>query len=294
VSSVASVDGVILPIERAVIPVRDRGFLYGDGVFETIRVYGGRPFAARDHVARLSRSAAALRIGLPVTTSEIARELDAALAHSGEAEAVVRLIVTRGTNPELSLLPPRPLKATRVILVEPLRLPPKEVYARGLSAMTLRWGRAPESGPAASAKLLPYLTNLLALEEAKAHGFDEAIFVAADGLVREATTANVFVVDDAGHVVTPPDGPGVLAGITRAHVLALASSIGYSCAIEPLAVSVLAKAREVFLTSSVREIASVVNVDGANVGDGEPGKIARKLHRSLRALAGAAGPNPWE
>ena len=94
--------------------------------------------------------------------------------------------------------------------------------------------------------------------------------------------------------MTPPEGPGVLAGITRAHVLALASGLDLSCSIEPVSVECLAGAREVFLTSSVREIASVVKIDGATIGTGEPGKLARKLHRALRALAGATGPSPWE
>ena len=180
-----------------------------------------------------------------------------------------------------------------MILITPVRPPPREVYARGLSAITLSWGRG-DDGPSSSAKLLSYVTSIRAMEEARARGAEEAIFVTPDERVREAAFSNVFVVTADGSLVTLSEGPGVLGGITRGHVLELALSLGLSCAIQSVPKAALAHAREIFLTSTVREIASVVRVDGVAVGGGVPGETARALHRALRYRAGATGPAPWE
>jgi len=293
VSGVVSINGVITPPERAVVSVFDRGFLYGDGVFETLRAYRGKVFAKEEHLARLGRSAAALRITLPVSQAELGRELDEAIEASHERDAYARVVVTRGvTRPPALVRTGDGGAATRVVLVEPLRLPPRDVYVRGLRAITLAWGRATD--PSASAKALPYVTNLLALDEARARGADEALFVGADGALREAATANVFVVDADGTLVTPSEGPGVLGGITRGHVIDLACTLGFSCAVRHVPREAFARAREMFLTSSVREIVSVVAVDGAPVGAGTPGEVTRTLHAALRVRAGASGPLPWE
>ncbi|MGO8992600.1 MAG: aminotransferase class IV [Polyangiaceae bacterium] len=293
-SRVASINGKIVPLESAVIPVLDRGFLYADGVFETLRVYGGHPFAREEHMARLERSAATLRITLPVSLPELSRELDAAIDASAEPEAYVRIIVTRGPAAEPTLVPAQGLRATRVILVQPVRPPSADVYARGLAAITLAWGRGGEMGPAGGAKLLSYVTSILALEEARARGAEEAIFVTPEDNLCDASASNVFVVDASGRLVTPSEGPGVLGGITRGQVLDLACSLGLTCAIESVPRRSLADAQEVFLTSSVREIASIVRVDGTQVGAGVPGETARTIHRALRFRAGATGAAPWE
>jgi branched-chain amino acid aminotransferase len=293
VSRIASIDGVVMPLESATVSVLDRGFLYADGVFETLRVYGGRPFARDAHLRRLERSASALRILLPLTLGELARELEVALDAAKEPEAYVRITITRGAAPEPSLVPRGDLRATRVIVIEPVRPPAASTYARGLRAITLAAGRGNEAA-AGAAKLLSYVTSILALQEARARGADEAVFVGPDDGVREATSSNLFLVDGGGRLVTPAEGPGVLAGITRGEVLDLASSLRLSCAVEHVPKGLLAGAREVFLTSSVREIASVVCVDGVTIGNGVPGETARALHRALRDRAGARGPAPWE
>ncbi len=291
---IASVDGVITALEDAVVPVLDRGFLYADGVFETLRVYDGKPFELEEHLARLARSAAAVRIALPVGLTEIAAELSEAMARAGEAEAYVRMTITRGVGREPSLAPSAGLRATRVIVVEPVRVPPREKYAGGLEAITLAWGRGDDGWLGRSAKLLSYVTSVVALDEARARGVDEAIFVGADDRVREATAANVFVLDGAGNLATPSEGPGVLGGITRGVVLDLACTLGLSCAIGSVTKGEMMKAREVFLTSSVREVISVVKVDGATIGTGVPGDVSRMLHQALRLRAGARGGVPWE
>jgi branched-chain amino acid aminotransferase len=294
VSLIASINGTIAPLESAVVPVHDRGFLYADGVFETLRAYRGRPFMREEHLARLERSAAALRIRLPVSLAELSRELSAALDAAAEPEAYVRIMITRGAAPEISLRPPSQLEPTRVILVQPVRPPPAEVYSRGLRAITLSWDRGGPRGPAGQAKLLSYVASILALDEALARDADEAIFVASGDVVRDATASNVFIVDGAGRLVTPSEGPGVLGGITRGQVLYLACTLGLTCGVETVSRRSLAEAREVFLTSSVREIVSVVRLDGTAIGEGTPGETARTLHRALRLRAGATGAAPWE
>jgi branched-chain amino acid aminotransferase len=291
VTRIASINGVITAPERAVVSIYDRGFLYADGVFETMRAYGGRVFAIADHLTRLAKSAAALRMTLPIAPEELAREVVVALAASGEAEAVVRLMVTRGAPAEPSLVPRQEARGTRVVLVEPLTPFARATYADGLRVITLAWPR--DESPAAIAKQLAYVTSFLALHEARARGADDAIFVEGPQ-VREAATANVFVVRDDGVLATPLDGPGVLGGITRSHVVDLASSLGISCSISSVATTEMGRAREVFLTSSVREIAPVVAIDGKAVGAGTPGEITRAVHRAYRARIGAPGPPPWE
>ncbi len=290
---VVSIDGVIVPPERAVVSVLDRGFLYGDGVFETLRVYDGRAFSRDEHLARLARSCAALRIALPVPAETIAREIDSAIAASGLGDAYARVTVTRGVAERTSLVPHGEQHPTRVILVEPRTPVPRSVYADGLRAVTLTWGRVPEGSRTSRAKLLSYVTSLAALEEARARGADEAIFVGTDATVRDATTSNVFLVDDDGVLVTPPEGAGVLGGITCGHVIDLACALGMTASVTRISVAELLRAREVFLTSTLREIASVVAIDGKPVGAGVPGAVARDIHRAYRLRCGAGGADPW-
>jgi branched-chain amino acid aminotransferase len=291
---VIAIDGAIVPPERAVVSVLDRGFLYGDGLFESLRVYGGRPFAGDQHIARLARSARALGISLPVSEVQLAAELETAIRASGLDEAYVRITVTRGRGEEPSLVAPAGLLATRVVLVEPLRAPPVAVYRDGVRACTVAWSRGADGGPASNVKLLSYVPSLLALEQARARGADEAIFVGPDGIVRDASTSNVVAVNQDGTLVTPPDGPGVIGGITRDQVLHLAGAMGARCSLRPVRLADLLAAREVFLTSSIREIASVVRIDDQPIGMGAPGQMARALHRAYRQRAGAHGLAPWE
>jgi branched-chain amino acid aminotransferase len=291
---VITIDGAIVPPERAVVSVLDRGFLYGDGLFESLRVYGGRPFAADQHIARLARSAGALGIALSVSEVQLAAELAAAIRASGLDEAYVRITVTRGKVDEPSLVAPEGLRATRVVLVEPLRAPPAGVYRDGVRACTVAWSRGPDGGPASNVKLLSYVPSLLALEQARTRGADEAIFVGSDGFVRDASTSNVVAVNADGTLVTPSDGPGVIGGITRGQILDLALTMGMRCSLRPVRLADVLEAREVFLTSSIREIASVVRIDEQPIGAGVPGEVARALHRAYRQRAGARGPAPWE
>lgn len=288
--SVVSVDGAVVPRDRAVVSVYDRGFLYGDTVFETLRADGGAPQLLAAHLARLEGSAALVGIALPVPLAELEREVGAALVAAGEPAAVVRVTLSRGEGP-LGLDPSGAGPTRRVIFVEPLGAGVAAAQERGVGARLVATRRAADLVPAA--KVGAYVDAVVALRAARAAGDDDAVIVDPAGLVVEATAANVFAVvedpgDDRGHasmagptLVTPPEG-ALLPGITRARVLALARASGLEVREAPLHGDALRGAREAFLTSSVREIVPLVRVDGAPVGDGAPGPVTRALQVAYR------------
>jgi branched-chain amino acid aminotransferase len=293
VGRVVSIDGVIVAPDAAQVSVYDRGFLYGDAVFEVLRVYGGKPFALGEHLERLRRSAGRVAIDLPWDDAALGREIERAVAAGGGGEAYVRVMVTRGAGP-LSLDPDTAGVPLRVVLVEPVVLPPRSVYAEGIAAVTVQIDRAVDGTAAAGAKVTNYLASVLALREAKARGAREAIVVDSRGRVIEGATSNVFAVR-GGRVGTPPESAGILAGITRRHVLAAARRAGMGVDEASLTVPDLHAAKEVFITSSIRELVPVVRVDDEVIGDGAPGPVTRALHRAFRESVGlGGGPMPWE
>ncbi len=205
----------------------------------------------------------------------------------------MRAMVTRGSGP-LSLDPDTARSPLRVVIVEPVTPPPRETYALGIAVATVRAHRAVDGTAAAGAKVTNYLANLLAVREAKAAGASEALLLGPQGVVVEGATSNVFAVR-AGKVVTPPESAGILAGITRGYVLALARASGLVADEAPLPLADLYAADEAFVTSSIREVVPVVRVDGRPIGSGAPGPVTRRLHRALRAAAGVGqAPMPWE
>ncbi|WP_437677213.1 aminotransferase class IV [Sorangium sp. So ce131] len=326
-----SIDGVIFRPEEAKVSVYDRGFLYGDSVFETIRTYGGKPFALEDHLARLERSAERIAISLPVSKEELGREVTALIdqaareapqaareapqaargegggaasaAARGVVESYVRVMLTRGSGP-LGLDPALAGAPLRVILVEPLKPLPAALYRDGISVITTRTQRAGDAAP--GAKVSNYLESLLALRDARAAGAHEAFILDPSGHVVEGTTSNVFLVErrpathegdeDPGHLlITPPKEAGILVGITRGHVIDVAAELGLPACCEPVTMSRLLAADEVFITSSLREIVPVVRVDAHVVGAGVPGPKTRALHAAFRKKVGLGGaPLPWE
>jgi branched-chain amino acid aminotransferase len=290
---VVSLDGVLAAPEEASVSVFDRGFLYGDAVFEVLRTYGGRPFSLPEHLARLRRSADKVFIPMPVDEATIGREIEAALAAAGNDESYVRIVLTRGSGP-LSLDPDTATRPLRVILVEPVTPPARDLYVRGIALAVVHGRRVTDDTAAAGAKVTNYLPNLLALREAKRKGAQEALFVDAAGHVLEGASSNVFVVA-GGRVSTPPVAAGILPGITRAHVLAAAVALGMSMDERLVPFDEVLAADEVFVTSSIRELLPVVRVDGHIVAAGTPGPTARALHRRFREDVGMGGrPMPWE
>jgi branched-chain amino acid aminotransferase len=288
-SRVVMIDGAIVAPEGAKVSVFDRGFLYGDAVFEVLRTYGGVPFALDEHLSRLRRSAERVYIELPVDDATLRGEVERAVAASGNDESYVRIVVTRGTGP-LSLDPDTAKNPLRVVLVERVAPPPREAYANGVGAVLVHTRRAVDDTAAAGAKVSNYLANLLAVREAKARGAHEALIVDAQGRVVEGASSNVFVVH-GGKVATPPEAAGILAGITRARILSAAADLRVPLVERDLTVDDVFGADEVFITSSIREVLSVVRVDDRAIGAGTPGPVARALHGRFRSALGLADRN---
>jgi branched-chain amino acid aminotransferase len=292
-SRVVLIDGVVLGPDDAKVSVYDRGFLFGDAVFEVLRTYGGALFAFDEHFARLKRSAARVFIDVPVDDVTLRGEVERGIAAARNEESNVRIVLTRGVGP-VALDPGTASCPLRVILVEPIAPPPRELYEAGIAAITIRTQRSADGTVAAGAKVTNYLESLLAVREAKAQGAQEALIVDGRGEVVEGATSNVFVVK-GGRLATPPEDAGILAGITRAHVLEVAGAAGIGVDEKRLRPESLYEADEVFITSSIRELLPVVRVDGRTIGSGVPGPIARLVHRAFRTAVGVGDrPMPWE
>ncbi len=286
----ALIDGVALLPADAKISIYDRAFLYGDSVFETIRTYAGELFALTEHIQRLEDSAQKIGLDLPVPAEVLETETRRGVEEAGNDESYARVMLTRGSGP-VGLDPALATKGRRVVLIEPLVMPPASYYRDGIGAHCVETVRA--SDAAHSAKLGNYLASALALRTARDAGAEEALVVNREGLVVEGPTSNLFAVLK-GELVTPPLEAGILAGITRGRVLALAAEQGIAVRFRALTIAELQQADELFLTSTIREIVPVVRVDGLTIGDGKPSEITRKLHRALRHLVGLGGRLPFE
>ena len=281
------IDGQIVPPEQARVSVFDRGFLYGDSVFESLRSYGGTLFALGPHLARLERSAERVFIPLPVGLDVLRGEVEAAVLAHGSEESYVRVMVTRGIGRSLGLDPELAEHPLRVVLVTALQMPPPELYERGIAAITFRVERPSDAPSVADAKIGNYLLTVVALEAARAQGAREALIEDSSGHILEGSTSNVFaVIHDT--LLTPPESSAILAGITRARVIEIARAAGLSVALRAIPKSELMTADEVFTSSSIRELVPVVKIDGHDVGSGTPGPVTRELLRLFR-LAAARG-----
>lgn len=278
------INGALLDESEARVSPFDRGLLLGDAIFETMRVYRGRPHALAAHLDRLRASCAATRIpypeGLEATIVEVLRA-------NGIVEGQVRVTLTRGPGGR-GASPRGAGPPTVIVTATPIHHPP-EIYERGLSLVTARRRKVPDASLPASIKSTNYLVHVLARMEAEDAGADDALFVDDDGMVIEATQANVFaLLGDA--LVTPPLSSGCLPGQTRAEVLALAPELGLKAHERPLAPEMLLEAREAFLTASVLEVAPIVALDGVRIGDGKPGPLTRQLHELYRKRAQGESP----
>jgi len=263
------VNGVLVAPGTAVLAADDRGFTLGDGLFETMRAYGGRVFRLRAHLERLRSSADRLGIPIPPDLEDAVR---ATLAASGLDSAAVRLTVSRG--PGEGLAPPEPARPTVVVTARPYA-PAERWYAAGLRAVFAR-GRLNEHALTAGIKRLGYLDQVAAQAEARAVGADEALFLDTEGHLAEGAASNVFLVVD-GALWTPPLSCGVLPGITRGVVIELANAAGILVREEPVPPDALHAADEAFLTSSLRELVPVVAIGDSPIGRGQPGPLTLHL-----------------
>jgi branched-chain amino acid aminotransferase len=280
-AAVVYVNGQILPEDRAVVSVLDHGFLYGEGIYETLRTYERRPFLLGRHLERLRSSARLMALDVPFTDEELTRAIDETLAaHPALDEAYIRVLVTRGVG-ELSYSLAACATPTLVIIVKPLPAVPERVFTEGigLALVSVRRNHPDALNPMIKSNNL--LNNALAMQEAYRRGADEALMLNQAGELAECSQSNVFLVR-GGEVATPPLSAGLLPGITRAFVLEIARSLGLPAAERRLTPDDLARADEVFVTGTTREVTPVVAVDDRSIGDGTPGPITRRLLEAFR------------
>jgi branched-chain amino acid aminotransferase len=281
----ASVNGEITPAEEARVSVLDNGFTFGDAVYETLRTYGGRPFHLDRHLERLRRSAQRLAIPMPAADGPLARDLDALLARAANPESYIRIIVTRGRG-DISYHFDRVKGPTIVLVVKPYAPLPPASYTSGVAVILASVRRNPPHSLDPAIKSCNLLNNILAMQEAQAKGAFEAIMLNEIGEIAETAGANVFMVKD-GTLLTPPLEAGILPGVTRHVVLALARGLELPVREEPVAVKDLLAADEVFITSTLKEVLPVATIDGRPVGAGRPGPVTLRLLTALRAYAPA-------
>ncbi len=258
------IDGSIVAAEDAWVSAFDRGFIYGDGVFETMRVYGGRPFALAEHIERLFTSAQLIDLDMPCSAKDVQEAVSATLLAAGMDAAMLRIVVTRGN---LGLGLGGGQRGRSMLMVQVLTLPelPEKLYRQGVSAIVAPYRRGAD-GVSPAAKTLSSLVGVLASRWAQGAGADEALLLDAEGRLAEATTANVFVLLD-GVWCTPPVQAGILNGITRQTLLALCNAKGIAACERPLWPDELAAAQAAFLCSSVRELVPLVRFAGQPVGE---------------------------
>jgi branched-chain amino acid aminotransferase len=273
------VNGERQPPDGFHLSSRDRGLTLADGVFETMRAYGGTVFRLDRHFARLSQSLAALEIPEPPPTRDWIRD---AVHASGRRDLSIRLTVTRGIGPA-GVPPPDDPHPTVIIAVNPLPVFPAGIYDLGLSAHVAS-GRRNERAMTAGVKTLAYADAVAAWLEARRAGADEALFLDIEGHCSEATSSNLFVWTRSGTLVTPPVSCGALPGVTRGAVLELARERGMPGGEQAFGLDELLAAQEAFLTSSVREIAPLVRVGAQPIGRGTPGSVTREIAAAYAAL----------
>jgi len=271
----AFLNGCFLWEDKASISIFDRGLLYGDGLFETLRTYGGEPFRLEAHLERLAQSAAFLQIPLPFEKDEIKGALRELLRRNGLKDAYVRITLTRGRlTGRLDLGGKEP---TLLIVVREFKPYPKRYYRLGMKAIISRIRREPRS-PLLQHKTLNYLPNILARAEARESGADEALFLNTAGFLTEASVSNLFLVRE-GQVLTPPVSAGLLPGITRAVVLEICRRNSIPAREKNLRAREAARGDEAFLTNSLMEVMPLSFLEGKPIGGGGVGDLSRNLRR---------------
>ncbi|OHB54144.1 MAG: branched-chain-amino-acid transaminase [Planctomycetes bacterium GWF2_50_10] len=272
-------DGKLVDESQAMVSVFDHGLLYGDGVFEGIRVYGGKIFEFQAHLKRLYESASVIRLVIPMTMEELAAATQETVKANNIADGYIRLIITRGKG-NLGLNPFTCSRAGVIIIASTIQLYPPELYERGMkviSAVTVR--NHPLAIPP-QVKSLNYLNNIIAKMEALDNNVPEAIMYNHEGYVAEATGDNVFIVRD-GILYSPPVQAGSLEGVTRSVVIRLAKKLEIPFVEKNLTRFDLYVADEFFLTGTAAEVIAVVEIDGRTIGSGKPGPITGRLREAF-------------
>ena len=268
-------NGQLVGKEQAVVSVFDHGLLYGDGVFEGIRVYGGKVFLLKEHIERLYESAKAIRLEIPMSASDMIQATKDTVAANGIGNGYIRLVVTRGAG-SLGLDIRRTSDPQVIIIADTITLYPAEIYENGMNLITASTIRNHPAALPARIKSLNYLNNILAKIEGTDAGTVEALMLNHKGEVAECTGDNIFILKN-GVLKTPSTDAGILEGITRNAVLQLARDAGIPTQETTLIRHDLYVADEMFLTGTAAEVVPVVSLDGRQIGDGKPGPITKRL-----------------
>jgi len=277
-------NGELVPEDEAKISVFDHGLLYGDGVFEGIRAYDGYVFKLDDHLDRLYRSARAINLDIPLDEGEMEDAILRTLRANGFDEAYIRPIVTRGKGSLGLDIESCTDPSVVIISKEWEALYGPELYEEGLNLLTTSIRNQPKEGLPPTVKHLNYLTNVLALMQANTWGADEALMLDTNGNVSEGSADNVFVYRK-GTVYTPPVINN-LPGITRGVVVDILKDLGHQVEEENLGLAEVLTADEVFLSGTAAEVAPVAEIDGREIGTGEPGQLALKVKEEFQKLTG--------
>lgn len=277
------IDGKFYPKSEARISVFDHGLLYGDGVFEGIRSYGGYVFKLREHVDRLYRSAHSIQLTVPLSKEELIEAVLETIRRNDLEDAYVRLVVTRGSG-DLGIDPRKCPRPTAFIIAEPLKpLHGVDAKEKGITAIISSIRKDRVDSTSREIKSLNYLNSILAEMEAIDSGVHEVIMLDARGFVSEAATSNLFIVKD-GELITPPPTAGLLHGITRQRVMQLAEEIEIPLTVRDITPYELINAEEVFLTGTYAEVAPVVKIKSYVIGDGKVGPVTRRIIEEFQKI----------
>ncbi|MFQ5429397.1 MAG: aminotransferase class IV [Phycisphaerae bacterium] len=275
-------NGNILPASEARISIFDPGFTHAAGLFETLRIYGGRPMRPRQHLQRLADSAAVLGMAIRPDVPDILTGIDRVLRANRLADARVRIVLTPGRLDRPGLAEDGPATPTLLIVAGPVQTYPEQLYEQGMRVCISPYKQNPLD-PLAGHKTLAYLPRLMAIKDAADRGCAEALWFTTDNRLAEASTRNVFLVVD-GTLATPPIETPILPGTVRSAVIELAEANGLPVEQRAIDIDALLGAREVFLTGSVLEIMPVTSIEKHRVGEGVPGDITKRLRRLYAEL----------
>jgi len=280
-------DGKLVDEKDAKISVFDHGLLYGDGVFEGIRVYNSRVFELEAHIRRLYDSAKAIRLEVPMSRSKLISAVEKTVEANGVIDGYIRLLITRGVG-TLGLNPFICENSRLIIIADNIQLYPEELYEKGMKVISATTVRNHPLAIPPQVKSMNYLNNILAKIEALDYEVPEAIMYNHEGYVAEATGDNVFIVRD-GVIYTPPAEAGSLEGVTQGVVIRLAKEENFEVVEKDLTRFDLYVCDEFFLTGTAAEVIGIVEIDGRGIGDGKPGPITKLLRKKFFKYAHGKG-----
>jgi branched-chain amino acid aminotransferase len=278
--------------ENAMISVYDHGFLYGDGIFEGIRIYNGNIFKCRQHLDRLYDSAKSIMLDIPLSYEDMKSVLIETVRRNELRDGYIRLVVSRGPG-DLGLDPRRSPKANVIIIVEQLAIYPEEAYLNGLKTVSVSTRRNIPDALNPKIKSLNYLNNILVKIQANLAGVGEAIMLNSQGFVAEGSSDNIFIIK-RGVVFTPPCYCGALEGITRAAIIEICQKVGIPIKEEPFTLHDVYVADEVFFTGTAAEVIAVREVDARIIGEGKAGPITTRLLKEFRSVVEIDGAKVYD